>query len=76
MNSCDTCKHLREPTSPEHAKNYYVCMAPVALPDNMHFWDRDVLEGKVESSQRWITKKIVNELKHMLKDCRLHEQRI
>jgi Zn finger protein HypA/HybF involved in hydrogenase expression len=34
------------------------------------------MEGREEGSRRWITVKIVEELKHMLRDCELHSPAI
>lgn len=70
--ACDTCRHLAIPKNSDHARNYRVCTAVTPLPANTHVWDRAAMEGRVEGSCRWIPTKVVNELKHMLKDCDLH----
>ena len=71
MKACDTCAHLKVPANPDHAKNYRVCTVVTPLPANMHFWWREEIEGRIESSARWITTKAVEE-KINLKDSELH----
>lgn len=75
MKACDTCAHLAIPANPDHAKHYRVCKAVTPLPANMHFWDRDAVEGRVEGAARWITIKSVEE-KIGLKDCELWAAKI
>jgi hypothetical protein len=70
--ACDTCRHLAVPANPDHAAHYRICKVVTPLPANMHVWNRDQVEGRVEGPDRWITIKIVEDLKHMLKDCELH----
>ncbi|WP_316194441.1 hypothetical protein [Bradyrhizobium sp. SZCCHNRI3052] len=72
--ACDTCKHLKVPADPDHAKHYRVCTVITPLPANMHVWNREEIEGRQYSSQRWITIHCV-ETKLGLKDCELHEPR-
>lgn len=72
MPSCDTCAHLGVPSDPDHAKSYFICKVITPLPANMHFWDREKIEGRVEGSARWITRKAVTE-RIGLKDCELHK---
>jgi hypothetical protein len=75
MATCDTCKHLAVPKNEDHAKHYYVCKVVTPFPANMHIWDRNCVEGREEGSARFITRKIVHDLKHMLVDCSLWEHR-
>ncbi|MGJ4953076.1 hypothetical protein [Bradyrhizobium sp. HKCCYLS20291] len=72
--ACDTCRHLKVPDNPDHAKHYRVCTVITPLPANMHFWHREEIEGRRYSSHRWITTHCV-ETKLGLKDCELHASR-
>ena len=74
MPACDTCAHLKVPANADHARHYLVCTVVTPLPANMHFWDRDAVEGRVEGAARWITAKAVED-RIGLKDCGLHAVR-
>ena len=69
--SYDTCTHLKVPANTDVARHYFVCTVVTPLPANMHFWDRDAIEGRVEGAARWITREVI-EHRVGLRDCCLH----
>lgn len=70
--TCDTCQHLKVPDNEDHARCYMICTVITPLPANCHVWFRNQVEGRIQGSERWIPRQIVEERPELLSECELY----